>query len=202
MFAFSRASPPNFDSSLSGAGQRPRLAPGGTRRGSSYPRLTCFGRRFHRSRGCTMLPFTLVLPLFLSVLLALPVVATAANDCKGESAIGATCMANCPPGKIPNCRGGLVIARCTCDSAPVASTVAVHGFVSIDTVIRVEVYNASFPDTAPAPPNLQHFVVLPVNVNMGSVPMSVEKARGASSDEIDLPIGFVRCPHRHDLEVA
>jgi hypothetical protein len=32
--------------------------------------------------------------------------------------------------------------------------------------------------------------------------MSVEKAGGASSDGIDLKIGFVRCPYSHDLEAA
>ena len=36
----------------------------------------------------------------------------------------------------------------------------------------------------------------------GSVPMSVEKARGASSDGIDLETGFVGSPYSHDLEVA
>ncbi len=32
--------------------------------------------------------------------------------------------------------------------------------------------------------------------------MSVEKARGASSDGIAIEIGFVGSPYSHDLEVA
>jgi hypothetical protein len=36
----------------------------------------------------------------------------------------------------------------------------------------------------------------------GSVPKSVEKERGASSDVIAPRIGFHRSPHSHDLEVA
>jgi len=39
-------------------------------------------------------------------------------------------------------------------------------------------------------------------MRQGSVPMSVEKARGASSDGIDLETGFVGSPYSHDLEAA
>jgi len=37
---------------------------------------------------------------------------------------------------------------------------------------------------------------------VGSVPKSVEKERGASSDVIAPRIGFHQCPYSHDLEVA
>ena len=53
-------------------------------------------------------------------------------------------------------------------------------------------------ETYYAPEDLDRFS----EMGRGSVPMAVEKGRGASSDAIALEIECVGCRYSHDLEVA